>query len=197
MKFYSDSELINGLLSEDPKVYNYIYKACFPLIERMVINLGGRSADAEDIFQDALIVIYRKVIEGELRLSCKFSTYLYSIGQKIWVQQLKSAGMKNVSNLKNADMVCEPNPAPVNEASIFSLVEKHMRALSKDCQKILRLHFNRATIEQICKIMGYNSNHHTMDRKFRCKQSLIKRIQNDPDFKEIKDEYNREDGFLY
>ncbi len=197
MKAYTDQEIVKGILKEDRKVLQYIYKKWSPMIDRMVINLGGNGDDAKDIFQEALLVVYRKAKAGELNLCCKFSTYLFSVGHKLWIQELKSAEMKNIRFQWPDDVVCEPEPEKIDESVLFDLVEKHMNDLSTDCQKILRLHFNRASIEQIAKIMGYKDKHHTMDRKYRCKQSLMKRLMNDPLFKEIKDELIRENRSLY
>jgi hypothetical protein len=70
------------------------------------------------------------------------------------------------------------------------LLYKHFKELSKDCQRILILHFNETPIEEIQKIMNYQNTHYTMDRKYRCKKSLIQRITNDPKFKSLKNEYN-------
>ncbi len=197
MKTYTDKEIINGIINDNRKVYIYIYNKFLPMIERMVIKLGGRKEDAQDIFQEALLATCRKIKSGELTLCCKFSTYVYAVSRKIWIQELKSAEMKNIrySNMEN--MVCEPEQENSEEVAILAIVDKHIENLSKDCRKILRLHFNRGSIKDIMKIMGYKNSHHTMDRKYRCKQSLVKRIMNDPDLKDLIDEYTRENRTLY
>ncbi|MFW5820638.1 MAG: hypothetical protein ACOCWA_05070, partial [Bacteroidota bacterium] len=58
--------------------------------------------------------------------------------------------------------------------------------------KILRMYFEGKKSTEIKKYMKYSSIHHTMDRKYRCKASLIRRIMNDPEFKEINDEIKEE-----
>ncbi len=197
MKTYSDRDIIIGIYKEDRKIFLHIYNKYFPMIEKMVLNLGGRREDAQDIFQNAMLAICRKIKAGEMILCCKFSTYLYAISKKIWIQELNSAKFKNRSYGVPEDTVSEPEPDSPEKEVIFAIFEKHMKMLSKDCQKILRLHFNRANIEQINKIMGYGNTHHTMDRKYRCKQSLMKRILNDPDFKELNNESVRKNRTLY
>ncbi len=197
MKSYTDQEIINGIAHDDRKVFVYIYNRFFPMIDRMVFNLGGKHEDAEDIFQETILTVCRKIKSGELRLCCKFSTYIYAVGKKLWLQQLKSAAMKNVQHEMPVDVVCEPGPEKTEELPFHGLLDKHLKNLSMDCQKILRLHFNRATIEEIMKIMNYTNAHYTMDRKYRCKQSLVKRIINDPDFKALNDELSREDRKIY
>ena len=40
---------------------------------------GGSEADAEDIFQEGLYILIRKVSSKEFQLSCKLNTFLFSI----------------------------------------------------------------------------------------------------------------------
>ncbi len=196
MKNYSDEQILNGIIKHDSRIINYVYQSCYPMIERMVSNLGGDSSNAQDVFQEGMLVIYRKISTQNLNLSCKFSTYLYSICKKIWIQELKTP--MNKKRIRNAmpDMVCEPDSSSVLDDLIYKIFEKHFNALSENCQKILRLHFNRASIEEIREIMAYKNTHHVMDRKYRCKRSLINRILNDPKFKELKNELIRENRSL-
>ncbi len=186
MKKFTDKEIIDGIHKEDHKVLSFIYGEWYPMVERMVINHGGSEEDAKDIFQDALVIIYRKIKSEGLYLSCKFSTYLYSISRKLWLQEFKSPEAKNISHEEPEDVVCEPEPETVDEYRIYAIIEKHINALSTDCQKIIRMHFDRADIRQISAMLGYDNDHYTMDRKYRCKQSLIKRILKDPEFIELR-----------
>lgn len=162
------------------------------MIERMISNLGGDSSQAKDVFQEAMIIIFRKASSENLSLCCKFSTYFYSICKKIFIQELKSPANARNARIGLPDIVCEPDSGQGLDTLVYEIFEKHFNDLSESCQKILRLHFNKASIEEIRSIMGYNNAHHVMDRKYRCKRSLINRIVNDPKFKEIKNELIRE-----
>ncbi|HYW96557.1 MAG TPA: sigma-70 family RNA polymerase sigma factor [Bacteroidales bacterium] len=197
MKKFTDKEIIEGIRNEDHNVLSFVYSEWYPMIEKMVVNMGGRDDDAKDVFQDAMLIIYRKISSEGLYLSCKFSTYIYSISHKLWLQELKSAEKQNFRYEKPEDMVCEPEPVPLDQNRLLDVVERHLSALSTDCQKILRLHFKKSDVKQIRKLMGYRTTHHAMDRKYRCKQSLINRILKDPDFIELRDELIYEDRTLF
>jgi DNA-directed RNA polymerase specialized sigma24 family protein len=186
-----DIKIIRGILENDTRVIKDLNNECFPMVERMVINSGGDHEQAKDIYQEGWIIIWKKLSIGELELSCKFSTFIYAICKRIWFQEKKKK-FSRMSQIPAAiDMVEE------SEHVIFKdddrarkLILKHFRELSKDCQRILILHLNEAPIEDIQKIMNYQNTHYTMDRKYRCKKSLIQRITNDPKFKLLKNEYN-------
>jgi hypothetical protein len=103
--------------------------------------------------------------------------------------------------MKIPDMVCEPEPELDGKYEVEKVINEilniHMNQLSENCQKILRLHFNLASIEDIRQIMSYKNSHHVMDRKYRCKRSLYNRMLNDPKLKKVRDELIRENRSIY
>jgi len=167
-----------------------------PMVRKMILSSGGNVQEAQDIFQDAILIVYRKIKTGDLELNCKFSTYFYAITKKLWIQELKLKKRGLINTESVPDIAAEPDNTEEYRASIIKVVMKHFTQLSCDCQKILRMHFNSATIDDIQLIMGYKTRHHTIDRKYRCKRSLIKRIINDPTFKNVKHEYTGKNRIL-
>jgi len=194
MRQISDKNIIQGILEHDSRIIQNACNECFPLVERMVLNTGGDLAQAKDIFQDGWVIIYRKVKSGELQLTCQFSTYLYAVCKKLWYSEKKKklTRMKPIEDV--IDYVEENDPIlSMEEDKSKQLFYRHFTQLSSDCQKILILHFNKTPIDEIQKIMNYQNSHYTMDRKYRCKKSLMQRITNDPNFKSAQNEYIKQD----
>ena len=190
MKIPSNSELITGIRNHDSSILRYVYEYHYPLIEGYITNNQGSSEQARDIFQDAMIIIYKRIRANELELSCKFGTYLYAVCKNIWMQERKKY-LKRAEKLRHQPLeVHDPGPAddPLLQSHLTELFNKHFETLSRDCQKILSMYFNNFSLEDIRAAMNYKDLHHTADRKYRCKKSLINRIVNDPLFKRLKDE---------
>lgn len=186
-----DIKIIRGILENNTRVIQDLNNECFPMVERMVINSGGDHEQAKDVYQEGWIIIWKKLSIGELELTCKFSTFIYAICKRLWLQEKKKK-FSRMSQIPAAiDIVEESEPVFFKDDDrARKLMRKHFNELSKDCQRILIMHFNETPIEEIQKIMNYQNTHYTMDRKYRCKKSLIQRIHNDPKFKSLKDEYN-------
>jgi len=193
----AEKKIINGFLENNNRILNKIYDECFPMVEKMVINSGGIAAQAEDIFQEALLVTYGRILSGKFELDCKFSTYIYAVSKKMWYQEKRKNSRKKMTINESLDLVEEPENNNDFEELIKEIIKKHFHELSKNCQKILKMHFNNINISEIQKVMGYDSSHYTMDRKYRCKKSLIKRIMNDPKFNSIKNEYSGQVRFIH
>jgi RNA polymerase sigma factor (sigma-70 family) len=185
-----EKTMLSGIRNHDSLILEYIYQTYFPMIEGYIIHHQGSYEQAQDVFQEALMIILHKVRENKLELSCKFGTYLYAICKKIWVQERKKY-LLHIDKLKQYPLtVHDPGPEedPLFKELKVRIFNRHFMALSPDCQRILRMFFKGFTIEEIRAEMNYNDLHHTADRKYRCKKSLIKRILEDPLFKRLIDE---------
>lgn len=56
--------LLKGLAAGDRKVIEGIYKDHFNMIQSLIVNNNGSADDAQDIFQEAMVVLYEKVRTG-------------------------------------------------------------------------------------------------------------------------------------
>ena len=190
MKPPSEQELITGIRRHDSNILEYVYHNFFPMIEGFVVHNGGTRDQAKDLFQEAMIILYRKIKEGELELTCKLGTYLYAICRKIWIQERRKYQLHREKLSQQPLVVNEPvhDEDPLLKNHLTELFNRHFNQLSPDCQKILSMFFNNHSVEEIREAMNYRDLHHAADRKYRCKKSLVKRIINDPLFKRLKNE---------
>jgi len=190
IKTPSENELISGIRNHDSVVFEYVYHTYFPMIRGFVIHHHGTKEHAEDVFQEAMIIVYKKIRDEDLELTCKFGTYLYAICKNVWIQERKKYQLHNEKLRQQPLVVNDPGPDedPLLQKHLTELFNKHFNELSKDCQKILAMSIHNHTVEEIRDGMNYKDLHHAADRKYRCKKSLIKRIMNDPLFKRLKNE---------
>jgi RNA polymerase sigma factor (sigma-70 family) len=197
MKDSMDSRILEGIRNHDTQTIKSLYETCFPQVRNMVVRNGGSENAAKDIFQEAMIIVYRKIIDNKLNLSCRLNTYIYAICKRLLIQEHRSSRyLLNLSSEK-ADRVNEPDENDDYNKKVFALFDRQFARLSKACQKILTMHFRGKKISEIKKAMKYDNIHHTMDRKYRCKASLIRRIMNDPEFKELQNETEKKSDPLH
>lgn len=183
----SDKEIIEGIAANKSSIVQYIYDEYYPPIEAYISSHGGNRDQSQDIFQEGMIIIFKKIKANKLILTCKFSTYLYSICKRKWIQE-KNKKIQQINKLKEMSLAAEPIVTYGDDiiSQAKEILDHHFLKLSSDCQQILRLHFNGVNINEIQKNMGISSIHNTSDKKFRCKKKLISRIINDPLFKKLQ-----------
>lgn len=179
---YSEEAIVEGLRDKDHEIIRFLYRNYFDSIQGLILKNSGNTEDAEDIFQDALIVVYKKIRNNELKLSCSLKTYLYAISRNLWLQKLQNKQNKNTGFVDIADE--SEKPFELNENFVehekYNLYQKHFIKLSEDCQRVLKLFLKKVSLKEITKIMNFNSVDYTKTRKYLCKKTLKERILNDP-----------------
>lgn len=188
MKDYSTNDIIKGIGRRNGQVIAHVYESCYTQITGLILTNGGNDHDVKDIFQEAMLLIFQKITGPGLELTCRFSTYMYSVCRFLWLQELeKRAG--HPSGSEYIELVTEEKrPDDRKQAAELKLYEKHFRELGRECQQVLNMYFRRASMEEITVAMGYKNVQITRDKKYRCKKSLMNRIYNNPEYKLLQDE---------
>ncbi len=190
MKSFTDEQILKGILRHDNVILAFIYKQYFFKVNSFVRKNQGDEDDVNDVFQEAIIIIYRKLKENDLLFENRsFEVYLFSVCRFLWLKQLSRRKLekeKISDSLPFQDNVYDDNlVATVEKNERFLLYQKHFKNISTDCQKILQLFFDKVPIKQIAQIMGFKSDKYVKTRKFKCKELLIERIKQDIEYKKI------------
>lgn len=185
MAKFTDKQIMDGIYRKDPAVFRYLYKIQRGKIERFIAKRGGDQETARDIFQEAMEVVYNKIRKKELDLTCSFSTYLIAICKNLWLQEIRSRNYHILDNSQLDHVVEEPGEDEDTSDQLMELVKFHLSKLSKDCQKVLELHFKKKSLTDICRILGYKDEKYAADRKYRCKKYLYNNVTGDPRYKSL------------
>ncbi len=190
MIVYSDEQILKGILRHDNLILQYIYKQYYYKINYFIKKNQGSEDDASDVFQEAIIVIYRKLKENDLIFEkSSFAGYLFSVCRFLWLKQLEKRRIekeKLIDSLPFQEDLYDENLVEVIEKNErYGLYQKHFATLSTDCQKLMQMFFEKVPLREIAKVMGYKSEKYAKTRKYKCKEILIKRIKQDTEFKKI------------
>jgi RNA polymerase sigma factor (sigma-70 family) len=192
MTFYTDEAILDGLKKRDSGIIRYVYKEYYPTIKFLITTNSGTETDAEDVFQDALVVLFKKIAREDLILTSSFKTFLYSICRNLWLQRLdrrvfsnEFLEMEDLSELQENLYLEQPE----EEQDKYRLFQQHFLRLSEDCKKILQLFLAKTSLKEIAEIMGFKTEKYAKTRKFMCKEKLKNAIISDPSFKKYLIEY--------
>jgi DNA-directed RNA polymerase specialized sigma24 family protein len=90
--------LLQGLAKNDKKAIETLYRENFNVIQALILHNNGTSEDAKDIFQEAIIVLYEKVISGNFELNCQIRTFVYSVSRRLWLKRLMQMNRFTISD---------------------------------------------------------------------------------------------------
>ena len=184
---FSDEAILKGLKEKHSDIIRYLYREYFPLTKSIVEKNSGSYEDAEDVFQDGIIVLYQKILSGPLTLNCSLKTFFFSICRNIWMQRLD----RKWRLLYQDDLVSESIedydaiPIEINEEKLEKtrLYQLYFLSLPADCQKILKMFLSKASLKEISECMGFKDVNYAKTRKYLCKNMLRKKILKDPRYK--------------
>ena len=185
MKYSATKNLIDGIRNQDKITLRNIYSDYFPTIKRYVIENSGSEQDAKDVFQEGIVIIYRKIKEGTFELTSSFKSYIYSVCRFIWIKQLS----KNKENAEQQNVyleyegVSDISPDEYKKNEQYKLYQYHFKRLGKDCQKLLTLYLKEVSLKEIAEELGIDSLQYIKRKKYKCKEQLVRYIKSDPNYK--------------
>lgn len=181
---------IQGIVQQQGKLIREIYDQFLPRVQHFILKNSGNEEDAQDVFQEAIMIIYTNAQKKDFALTASFYTYLHAICRNIWLRHLKEKRKLSVTFSANWEYFTEAEfENTLMEEEQFSLYWKKFRALGQDCQKLLDLFFQGESMQDIMREMGYGSEGYARKRKFQCKERLLEMITTDPEFSSSKN-YN-------
>ncbi len=186
---YTDEEILEGFRNTDSRVLSYVYSTYYKVIEYHVVKNGGRKEYVKDLFQDSLSVAYNKVREENFELTCTFGTYLFSISKKLWLYELRKQRSKPEILSDTMDQYGE-EPVNLDELETVltkqrKLFRKHYDNLDDLCKNLILLFLKKVPFKEIADQMGFRDEMTAVRRKLKCKDLLMRKILNDPEYKNL------------
>lgn len=176
-KQFTDSEFIEGLKNNDELVLSHLYKKFFSIILKHILNNNGTEEEAQDVYQESIIVLYQNAQKPEFTLNCALQTYIYSIARRLWLKQLnKNSNVykidSNNEGLEFADVSEEINEYQEKELHISKMNES-LESLGEPCKTlILDFYVQQLSMEDISEKFGYTNADNAKNQKYKCLQRL-------------------------
>ena len=134
-----------------------------------------------------MLAIFQKLQHDNLKLTCSFNTYLYSVSRLLWLKQLEKRKLwkQYTEDAENFVTLDESILVLYDLNERYKLYQTHFKRLSFSCQKVLELFLARIPLKEIARILGFKSEQYAKKRKHQCKEKLVISIKNDPEFHEL------------
>ena len=157
------NDLIPGFLRGEPEILQELYTETYPIVKRYIMNRDGTLKDAEDIFHNALVLLFVKLKNEKLNIQ-SFENYLFTVCRNMWRRENKKKRVTNndVSTLVNESV----------EMSTFYTEQNQW--------------FQKIKYASIVETFGYASETVARQRVFKCKSRLVQLIKRDHRYKRLK-----------
>jgi RNA polymerase sigma factor (sigma-70 family) len=155
---------------QSDRALNALYNH-FPIIRKMIRKQGGSLADAEDIFQDALIILIRRIENGPFTLTARLSTYLYSVCRYLWKDECQKRRREIPHDFETGLTPAEEQAIhdTAGEENRVKLAVRVLDQLQDRCRELLLLFYEgRMRLREIAEKMGYSSESTAKNQKYKC-----------------------------
>jgi RNA polymerase sigma factor (sigma-70 family) len=169
-----EEEQIQLLRRNDDHALKAVYRQHYAMIINMVINNGGTHAEAKDVYQEAVIVLYEKMQDQSFELNCKVKTFLYSVSRNIWLKQLKIRNRYAGSLTDNEEYIHHPDHIYDTEDRYQSM-NYALNSLGEPCKSILQdFYLHKSSMDDITEKFGYTNADNAKNQKYKCLKRLKK-----------------------
>ena len=162
----------------DHEAFKALY-AHLPKVEHLVRQNSGRSGDAKDIFQDALIIFHRRVRTEGFTLSSSIGTFLFAVCRNLWREELRRRN-KSLTEWKLEDAPDEPADltALLAREGEYKRAEQALKSLGAKCLDVLtRFYVKHEPLQLIAKALGFAGEGGAKTRKYKCLEEARKRYR--------------------
>lgn len=169
--------LLRGLVNNDSKAIESIYKENYNMIQAFILNNNGTYDDARDIFQEAMITLYEKAKSESFVLTCQIKTYVYSVCRRLWLKRLQQMGryVSTSENLEETIPVEEDLEVHEKRNAEFAIMERAMGSLGEPCKSLLDAYYiQKKGMTEIATEFGYTNADNAKNQKYKCLMRLKK-----------------------
>src|SRR5215471_18483605 len=107
-----ESSLIKAVQSGDQDAFEHLVRAYDHSVLRLAVNLLRSQEDAQDVYQEAFLRVYRNI--HSFRFDCSFHTWLYRIVTNICLDHLRKKKVR-----KEEATVVETAEGPLDRMDSF------------------------------------------------------------------------------
>ncbi|MCF8450521.1 MAG: sigma-70 family RNA polymerase sigma factor [Taibaiella sp.] len=182
-QFNIEQQLLAALADGQRAATEQIYRQNYPIISGWLVKNGGSSTDADDLFQEAIVVLFGKAQDTEFRLTCSIGTYLFAISKHLWYKKLQRQNREPVALHDNTgDDEDETGIAYDDDISTHQEREEHyeqldaaLEQIGEPCRSILKAYYHHdKSMQEIAADFGYTNPDNAKTQKYKCLTRLRK-----------------------
>ena len=178
----NDDALIAAIRGGDERALAHLYRLHWPMVSHFVLQNSGSEDDAQDVYQEGVMVFYEKVRDGSLELSCQIKTYLYAVCRRLWLKRLTSKSRFGVRLLDDEEHAPYLNTgaeddllAAEEQDRRFATLGEALDRLGEPCRSLVEgFYLLDKSMQELTAAFGYTNADNAKNQKYKCLVRLKK-----------------------
>jgi RNA polymerase sigma factor (sigma-70 family) len=163
---------------EDREVLNWMYASVYPKVRRYVLSNNGVTEDSKDIFQEAVLVLYKQVVDDKYDQIKDVEGFIITVSRNIWINKAKKLNREVDSNVLEKKSSIEDSPLIqiiMNEK--WDAYQRLFDMIGEKCKELLTYStYEKIPMDEIAVKMNFTSANAAKTHNYRCKQKLIELV---------------------
>jgi DNA-directed RNA polymerase specialized sigma24 family protein len=169
------TDFLNYTSAQREQFFIALYKKAFPAVAKYISKMGGGFDEARDIFQDALIIYYEKLVQAPVELRSNEQAYLLGIAKHLWAQKFRGDihCMSLGTDRDDYDFIEEENVQP-SSAKLMHYLE----TAGQKCMEILKaFYYDNLPVNTIAGLFGYSGERSATVQKYKCMEKVRETVK--------------------
>jgi len=180
---HADQQYINALRQHNSQQIEEIYKNFAPGIKNFLLSKGASAEEAGDIFQEAIIDIYKLAQKQDFTLTCPLQAFLLLICKRKWINQVEKNKRQGVTKPVDDGYTSVAGKDDETTAFYADTLEKEeivvamLQKISDRCRDIIISSYTDKPQQQVADELGV-SYAYLRKKKSICMAELISLVRN-------------------
>lgn len=149
-----------------------LYQQAFPRVARFVGQRGGSQEEAQDVFQDALVLYYERLVDATAEVPDDQVAYLLGIARHRWLRQHRGRPWEVPLGEAEGSVLRE------NESPSQRKLLRFLAAAGQKCMNLLRaFYYDRIPLDELADHFGYAGVRSATVQKYKCLEKVRATVQ--------------------
>lgn len=169
---------------QNEKALSHLYTHTLKKVKSYILSNSGTQEDVNDIFQDAVIIFFKSVLENKFDAEHSVDAFIFTISKNLWINAAKRKRKLIHVGIEEQQLASEVH------TQLDVIISKEKRTalniayskLDEACRKLLGLvAYEKLSMKELKEKMDLTSENAAKTMHYRCKQSFHKIIKENTD----------------
>lgn len=171
----NDLEMIEQIRNgKHDAVLKILYKE-FPKVKAYILNSGGTFENAQEIFNDSLLLLIEKLGNQSFELTSKLRTFLYGIARFLWLNESRRIKNYLSQDWDEAIIISDVDfDYDIEREKKLQAIEVILDSITAKCKQILELfYYKQLSMKIIAEKLRFASVDSAKTQKYKCLEKAI------------------------
>lgn len=150
-----------------------LYKSAFPVVARYISKRGGSFDEAKDVFQDAVMIYYEKLIATRQQPDNE-SAYLMGIAKHLWHKNHRDNN--HYIALDEAGFITDITSS--HQQPLTAKLLNYLETSGQKCMELLKnFYYDKLPMTDIAAAFGFSGIRSATVQKFKCLEKVRNTIK--------------------